>query len=166
MHKRLAIAFALLAGCGGPDRPPPPPLSFEGLPVSGSLDDALKAGFTACLSDNVEMRCRRNNVTFLGHGPFNAALDLNGGDGGGGFDQLVLWHDRDQNVAVQIGTLLERQGWRSCFTGEGMKGDQAIYTRQGAQVRFSMDISYWGKRRLRVIPMWNQREPQCSSADR
>jgi hypothetical protein len=24
-----------------------------------------------------------------------------------------------------------------------------------------MDLSYWGKRRLRVIPEWNKREPGC-----
>jgi hypothetical protein len=107
------------------------------------------------------MRCRRNGVMFLGHGPFNAALDLNGGNGGGGFDQLTLWHDRDQNAAIPLVTALERQGWRECFTGEGHKGDQAIYTRPGLPVRISMDLSYWGKRRIRVIPEWNVRERRC-----
>lgn len=24
-----------------------------------------------------------------------------------------------------------------------------------------MDLSYWGKRRLRLIPTWNNREPGC-----
>jgi hypothetical protein len=150
-----------LAGCGGPDRPPPPPLSFEELPVSGSLKDALSAGFTSCREDTTEMRCRRGGVMFLGFGPFNAALDLNGSNGGGGFDQLILWHDRDQSAAIPIGAALERQGWRSCFTGEGDRGDQAIYTHPRARVRISMDLSYWGKRRLRVIPNWNKREPGC-----
>ena len=107
------------------------------------------------------MRCRRAGVMFLGFGPFNAALDLNGSNGGGGFDQLILWHDRDQNAAIPIGSALERQGWRSCFTGEGHRGDQAIYMRPDAPVRISMDLSYWGKRRLRVIPEWNNREPRC-----
>jgi hypothetical protein len=98
---------------------------------------------------------------FLGFGPFNAALDLNGYDGGGGFDQLILWHDRDQNALIPVGAALERQGWRACFTGEGYKGDQAIYTHPEARVRMSMDLSYWGKRRLRVLPDWNKREPRC-----
>jgi hypothetical protein len=161
MHRVPVIALALLAGCGGPDRPPPPALSFAGLPVSGSLQDALKAGFDRCREDTTEMRCRRNGVMFLGFGPFNAALDLNGSNGGGGFDQLTLWHDRDQNAFLAIGTALERHGWRSCFTGENDRGDQAIYTHPGARVRISMDLSYWGKRRLRVIPQWNNREPRC-----
>ena len=161
MRNGLPMALALLAGCGGPDHPPPPPLSFEGLPVSGSREDAEKAGFTWCVADTTEMRCRKNGVTFLGHGPLNAAVDLNGRNGGGGFDQLTLWHDRDQNAVVLIGTLLERRGWRSCFTGEDRKGDQAIYTHERAPVRVSMDISYWGKRRLRLIPTWNNREPRC-----
>ncbi len=161
MRSEVAIGFALLVGCGGPDHPPPPPLSFDGLPVSGSLDDALKAGFTRCREDTTEMRCRRNGVMFLGSGPFNAALDLNGSNGGGGFDQLTLWHDRDQNAFLAIGTALERQGWRSCFTGQDDRGDQAIYTHQSAPVRISMDLSYWGKRRLRIIPDWNNREPRC-----
>lgn len=158
---RLATLLGLLAGCGGPDRPPPPPLWFEGLPVSGSLEDAHKAGFTRCWADTTEMRCRRGGVMFLGFGPFSAALDLNGNNGGGGFDQLTLWHDRDQNVAIPAGNALERGGWRVCFTGEGSRGDQAIYTRANSPVRISMDLSYWGKRRLRVIPEWNERELRC-----
>ncbi|HEX8442206.1 MAG TPA: hypothetical protein VF631_01015 [Allosphingosinicella sp.] len=157
----LLATVALLAGCGGPDRPPPPPLSFDGLPVSGSLSYALKSRFTRCLEDTTEMRCRRDGVMFLGFGPFNAALDLNGSNGGGGFDQLTLWHDRDQNAFLPIVAALERQGWRSCFTGEDDRGDQAIYTHARARARISMDLSYWGKRRLRVIPEWNNREPRC-----
>jgi hypothetical protein len=161
MLKRVAVTLALLGGCGGPDHPPPPPLTFEGLPVSGSLEDALKAGFTRCRKSWTKMRCRKNGVMLLGHGPFGAAVDLNGGNGGGGFDQLTLWHDLDQGAAIAIGTLLERNGWRSCYTGEGRKGDQAIYTHRDAQVRLSMDLSYWGKRRLRIIPQWNKRERSC-----
>jgi hypothetical protein len=155
------LALGLLHGCGGPDHPPPAGSSFEGLPVSGSLDDALKAGFTRCREDTTEMRCRRDGVRFFGFGPFNAALDLNGSNGGGGFDQLTLWHDRDQNALIAVGSFLERQGWRTCFTGEETRGDQAIYTRRGEPVRISMDLSYWGKRRLRVLPEWNNREPRC-----
>jgi hypothetical protein len=157
----LALALALLNGCGGPDHPPPPASFFGGLPVSGSLEDARRSGFTACRAETTEMRCRRGGVMFLGFGPFNAALDLNGSNGGGGFDQLTLWHDRDQDALFAVGTALERQGWRACFTGQGHRGDQALYTHPGARVRLSMDLSYWGKRRLRVIPEWNRREPGC-----
>jgi hypothetical protein len=146
------VAVALLAGCRGPDHPPPPPNFFDGLPVSGSLDDALQAGFTRCRSEWTEMRCRRDSVMLLGQGPFNAAVDLDGGNGGGGFAQLTLWHDRDQSAVISVGALLERHGWRTCYTGAGRRGNQAIYTREGAHVRFSMDLSYWGKRRLRIIP--------------
>ncbi len=157
----LLLIVGLLGGCGGADHPPPPALWFEGLPVSGSLEDALKADFTRCRRSWTEMRCRRSGVMLLGHGPFSAAVDLNGHDGGGGFDQLILWHDGDQGAAIAIGTLLERQGWRSCYTGEGRKGDQAIYSHPDARVRFSMDLSYWGKRRLRLLPEWNNRERRC-----
>jgi hypothetical protein len=98
---------------------------------------------------------------FLGVGPFSAALDLNGSDGGSGFDQLTLWHDRDQNALLPIVASLERQGWRSCFTGQNDRGDQAIYTHPRARASISMDLSYWGKRRLRVIPEYNNRERGC-----
>ena len=161
MGSLLLLSSALLSACGGPDHPPPPALSFDGLPVSGSLSYAQSLGLTRCLEYPAEMRCRRDGVMFLGFGPFNAAVDLNGGGGGGGFGQLTLWHDRDQAAFIPIGTTLERQGWRSCFTGEGNRGDQAIYTHQGAPVRISMDLSYWGKRRLRVIPKGNARAPRC-----
>ena len=157
----LAIPLATLAACGGPTRPPPPPLSFDGLPVSGSLDDAHRSGFTNCYRDTTEMRCRRNGVTLLGFGPFNAAVDLDGSNGGGGFDQLTLWHDRDQNAFLPLGAALRRQGWSFCFTGAGNRGDQEIWVRPNAQVRISIDLSFWGKRRLRLIPTWNNREPSC-----
>ena len=157
----LALTLGLAPGCRGPTRPPPPSLFYEGLPVAGSLADARKAGFTDCRPDNIETRCRKAGVMFLGHGPFNAALDLVGSDGAGGFDELTLWHDWDQNALFAIAATLEQQGWRTCYTGEGSKGDQAIYTRQGMPVRVSMDLSYFGKRRLRIIPGWNRREPLC-----
>lgn len=161
LRSRLPLALALLMGCRGPDHPPPPATFFDGLPVSGSLDDAIKAGFTRCRSEWTEMRCRRDSVMLLGHGPFNAAVDLNGGHGGGGFDQLILWHDRDQAAAIAIVTFLESRGWRTCYTGAGRRGNQAIYTHHAARVRFSLDLSYWGKRRLRIIPEWNNREGRC-----
>ena len=157
----VAAAAALAVGCGGPTRSPPPPLSFDGLPVSGSLADALKAGFNSCRSGTIDMRCRRDGVMLLGHGPYSAALDLDGNNGGGGFDQLILWHDRDQDALFDMEGALRKQGWRHCYTGEGSRGDQAIYTREGAPVRLSMDLSYWGKRRLRVIPEWNNHESRC-----
>lgn len=164
MRRLLAFALALLAGCGGPQRPPPPALWFEGLPVSGSLADARKAGFGRCAEDRASMRCRRDGVMFLGQGPYDAALDLVGSDGAGGFDQLTLWHGRDQGAVLAITALLQRRGWRSCFTGEEGKGDQAIYSLEGSPVKISMDISYWAKRRLRVIPAGDRREKACSPA--
>ena len=161
MRKGLALALLLLAGCGGPVRPPPPPLWFDGLPVSGSLADAMKGGFDKCREGTIEMRCRRGSVMLLGHGPYSAAVDLVGSDGAGGFNRLILWHDWDQNAVFALTAALERQGWRTCYTGQESRGDQAIYTRAGAPVRFSMDLSYWGKRRLRVIPETGTQEARC-----
>lgn len=155
-----AIAMASLAGCA-PTRPPPPPLAYQGLPVSGSLADALKAGFGDCITDTIAMRCFRTDVRLLDQGPYKAAVDLVGSDGAGGFDQLTLWNDWDQNAVVAVTALLESRGWRSCFTGEGRKGDQAVYTRKGEPVRFSMDLSYFGKRRLRILPAADETEPVC-----
>ena len=107
------------------------------------------------------MRCRRGGVLIFGFGPFNAAVDLKGSNGGGGFDQLTLWHDWDQSAFIPLVNELERRGWRSCYTGEGSRGDQGIYTHPAAPVRLSMDLSYWNKRRLRLIPHWNKREHRC-----
>jgi hypothetical protein len=134
---------------------------FDGLPASGNLADAHAAGFTACYKDTTYMRCRRNDVTIRGQGPYNAAVDLGRSDGSGGFAQLTLWHDRDQNAVHAVSETLRREGWKHCYTGEGNRGDQMIFTRDGEQVRLSMDLSYWGKRRLRVIPAWNQTEARC-----
>ena len=154
------FCVTLIAGCR--QYPPPPPaVSFDGLPVSGSLADARRAGFTRCIGDTVTMRCRRDGVMIVGQGPYNAAVDLSGDDGRGGFSQLTLWQDRDQYGVYAAVEALERDGWHSCYTGTGNWGDQAIYTRPGARVRFSMDLTYWSKRRLRVIPQWNTRERRC-----
>ncbi len=147
-------------------RPPPSSLSFGGLPVSGSLADALHAGFTTCIDFGSNMRCRRNGVMFEGQGPYDAAVDLEGGDGRGGFDQLTLWHDSDQSAVLAIKDELIRQGWNECFVngksgGNDNWGDQAIYTHKNSPVYVAMDISFWGKRRLRVIPTWNRRELRC-----
>lgn len=151
----------LLAGCG-PHRPPPARLMFGALPVSGSMADAQRAGFTDCLkTDAISLRCRRHGVMLDGAGPYEAALDLVGGDGSGGFDQLILWHDQDQEAVYTITDALEKQGWQHCNTATAEdRGDQIIYTRKGERVRISMDLSYWDKRRLRVLPAWSK-ERRC-----
>lgn len=160
-HPRPWLALLLLAGCS-PDRPPPPYVAFASLPVSGSVGDARRAGFTDCVQpDWGSMRCRRHGVMIYGAGPFEAAVDLVGHDGGGGFDQLTLWHADDQYAVYKITDVLDRTGWKNCSTGDGERGDQIIYTHAGMPVRVSMDLSYWGKRRLRLIPNWNKKEPRC-----
>ena len=60
----------------GEERRPPASLMFGDLPVSGSLADARRAGFTACIPTNADMRCRREGVFFERQGPFSAAVDL------------------------------------------------------------------------------------------
>jgi hypothetical protein len=156
------VPLVLFVACGS-QRPPPPGLVFEGLPVSGGPAVARAAGFTWCVEFSNSVRCRREGVSLGGVGPFDAAVDLRGGGGEGGFDQLILWHDTDQHAVYAIGDMLERRGWRSCYTsmGRGAWGDQKIYTHPRARVRVSMDLSYWIKRRLRVIPEWNARKPVC-----
>lgn len=139
---------------------------FGGLPVSGKLSDAQRAGFNSCVNtDAIRMRCRRHAVMLAKSGPYEAAVDLVGSDGRGGFDQVTLWHDRDNYAVYQITDALEQAGWVYCQTGEGRRGDQIIYTRKGSPVRISMDLSYWGKRRLRIIPEWNQQEPRCTPTE-
>jgi hypothetical protein len=136
---------------------------FGGLPVSGSLTDAHRGGFTACFNpDAIRVRCRRHAVMLEGQGPYEAAVDLVGRRGNGGFDELTLWHDTDQYAVYKIRDALKQRGWRYCYTGTDRRGDQVIYTRKGASVRISMDLSYWGKRRLRLIPEWNNREQRCN----
>ncbi|MFZ5793025.1 MAG: hypothetical protein ACRCS5_17270 [Sphingomonas sp.] len=157
------LAFLLLAGCGAQSsKPPPPRVTFAGLPVSGSVADGRRAGFTDCVApDWGSLRCRRHGVMIEGTGPYEAAVDLTGNDGSGGFDQVTVWHDQDQYAVYKITDVLEKQGWKNCSTGSGDRGDQIIYTRAGMPVRVSMDLSYWGKRRLRMIPAWNKKERQC-----
>ncbi|KPF78363.1 hypothetical protein IP88_04040 [alpha proteobacterium AAP81b] len=152
-----------MAGCSPEPPPPPPSLTFQGLPVSGSLKDAVRAGFGGCVEIALELRCRRDNVKFFGQGPFSAAVDLAGSDGASGFRQLTLWHDGDQNAVFAITRVLQQQGWRYCYTGEENWGDQAIYTRDDVPFFMSMDISYWGKRRLRVLPRAGDRADVCAS---
>jgi hypothetical protein len=154
---RAMLLLALLAASCQPKRPPPARLLFGGLPVSGDLGFAQAKGFKSCFNvDAMHMRCRRHDVMFLGQGPFEAAVDLLGGYGQSGFDQLTLWHDSDNEEVYKILVSLAKMDWRYCYTGDGDRGDQAIFTRQGEKFRISMDISYWAKRRLRVIPNWNK----------
>ncbi len=162
---RIATLAVLLAsaGCHQPVANPPPSVAFDGLPVSGKLIDAKRASFNDCVNlDAVHIRCRRHGVMVGDAGPYEAAVDLAGSDGEGGFDQLTLWHDSDNNAVFKLTQALEASGWARCLTGNGRTGDQAIYMRKGAPVRISMDISYWSKRRVRLIPEWNQREGHCT----
>ena len=144
---------------------PPSKLTFGGLPISGSLADARGMGFNDCFQLNViEMRCRRHNVTFLGRGPYEAAIDVAGGDGRGGFRQVMLWHDSDQYAVYAIGNELEKLGWQYCSTYNIDRADQAIYMRKGARFRVSMDLSYYDKRRVRLLPAWNARSGAAGCA--
>lgn len=148
------------AGCT-PHRTPPPNLTFDGLPVSGTLAFAQKAGFTNCFGDPVSMRCRRPGIMFQGQGPYEAAVDLVGSDGNGGFDHLVLWSEDDQMAVQDVGNVLEREGWTVCLTGNDNAGDQEIYTRPDRRLTVSIDISYWAMRRLRLFPQWQKPKPAC-----
>ncbi len=156
----LLISVLLCAGCA-PDPPPPPPARFGGLPVSGSLGTALNSGFTACVNvDAISLRCRRHGVKLLGQGPFEAALDLRGSKGQSGFSNLTLWHDEDQRALYQVLPPLMKGGWRFCYTGTERAGDQAVFTHPDRPFSVYMDISYWGKRRIRVFP--NSGAPRLS----
>lgn len=150
----LLLVAVLFAGCT-PNRTPPPVLLFDGLPVSGDLQSAQSRGFRNCFNlDAINVRCRRHGAFVFGHGPYEAAVDLRGSKGQSGFDHLTLWHDQDQRAVYDILVSLHRAGWRSCHTGSSHAGDQAIFTHPGAAVRISVDISFYGNRRLRVFPTW------------
>ncbi|WP_243455770.1 hypothetical protein [Sphingosinicella sp. BN140058] len=151
--------FAAATSCGEYE-PPPPHLAFGDLPVSGSLSDARYAGFGGCIEDTTSLRCFRRGVTFEGKGPFNAAVDLGGSAGSKGFAQVTLWHDRDQDAFLAVSESLKKTGWKECFTGNDRKGDQAVYSRQGERVKILMDLSYFGKRRLRIAPA-SSAEARC-----
>ncbi len=158
---KLSISLCLaLAACGpAPQRSPPPHITFESLPVSGSLADARRAGFTDCIErSSRSMRCSRQRVMLEEAGPYEAAVDLVGNDGSGGFDEVTLWHDEDQSTLFDITGALDANGWRHCSTGTDEKGDQVIYPHPLKNVMTSVDISYYGKRRLRIIPKWNRRQ--------
>jgi len=151
--------FLILAACT-PAAPPPPNRAFDGLPFSGSRAFAERLGFTPCFTTSNALRCRRDGVRLFGAGPYEAAVDLKGG-GASGFSQLTLWHDTDQNAVFRISDSLKASGWKRCNTGQEDRGDQEIWTRSGARVRFSMDLSYWGKRRLRLLPELGQPTGKC-----
>jgi hypothetical protein len=148
------IATILWAG-SEPARTPPPSLAFAGLPVSGTVADARTAGFSRCVRiDAFRLRCRRTPVMLFGEGPYEAAVDLIGSEGRGGFDRLTLWKEGDQYAVYRLVEALQRQGWMHCETGDERWGDQDIYTHKDAPVRVSMDLSYYGKRRVRFLPLW------------
>jgi hypothetical protein len=161
----VIATMLLLVGCG-PAPPPPPALLFEGLPVSGSNVTATRACFNRCIDFGGSVRCRRDAVSLGGAGPYNAAVDLRGGDGREGFDHLTLWHDRDQYAVYGVSEMLTRRGWRSCYTSidGGQSGDQMIFSRPGALVSITMDLSYWMKRRVRVFPAWSRARPTCAKS--
>ena len=161
-----ALAVLLLAGCE-PHYTAPGRTAYDGLPVSGSLAFANGKGFTECFNYTaIDVRCRRHNVMLLGQGPYEAAVDLVGGYGQGGFNQLTIWSEGSQEEVYKVTDVLEQQGWRQCMTGTDERGDQLVYTRPGSPVWIAMDLSYWAKRRLRVIPAWNRRELQCKPGDK
>ncbi|RYD51259.1 MAG: hypothetical protein EOP60_10840 [Sphingomonadales bacterium] len=161
-----AIGIAALVLLAGTESVPPPPklMSFWSIPVQGSMADAMDAGFAHCTeTTRNRLRCRKQGVMLAGLGPYTAAVDVLGA-GRGGFYQLTLWDERDQDSIQAVGTLLKAQGWSLCRTGPNENaGDQEIYTRAGYPVRFSIDISYWGKRRLRILPELNQPMGHCWS---
>ncbi len=152
------LVLGLFAGCG-PAPPPPPNRAFAGLPVTGTRAFAEHLGFTPCFDTSDALRCRKQEVMLFGTGPYRGAVDLR--DGESGFHQLTLWHDRDQSALFAVSDRLEEAGWQVCRTGQEDRGDQAIWTRPGARIRLSMDISYWGKRRLRLVPEQGQPTGHC-----
>ena len=74
-HPAPWLMLMTLSSCGE-ERRPPASFMVGDLPVSGSLADARRAGFTACIPTNADMRCRREGVFFERQGPFSAAVDL------------------------------------------------------------------------------------------
>lgn len=153
------IATLLLVGCQ-PRKPPPPDLTFRQLPVSGDRDNAVRAGFDRCIYvDAVSVRCRKSGVMLFDAGPYQAAVDLLGKDGRSGFDHLTLWHDTDQRALYDAIRAAVKSGWDLCYTGTDRAGDQAIFSRTGEPVRLYLDISYWGKRRIRIYPAASAPKP-------
>ena len=158
----VVLMAAILVAGREPAYTPPSSLAFAGLPVSGTAEDARRAGFIKCVKiDAFRARCRREPVLVLGEGPYEAAVDLIGSKGQGGFDHLTLWKNGGQEEIYKLVEALQRQGWRHCETGNERWGDQDIYTRPGVPVRAWMDLSYYGKRRVRIMPLWKDTERSC-----
>lgn len=154
----------LLAACGGgATRTPPPSLTYQELPIAGTLADAQRAGFLTCYEDTTFMRCRRNGITLSGEGPYNAAVDLNGNDGAGGFDHLVVWSDRSQSALLAAGAALSREGWTTCRNGGEGAGREVVYSKPGVPVLIVVDLSYWSKRRARIFPAASTAAPHCDA---
>ncbi len=160
MRQGWIIAACVLATGCGPEPAPPRNVAFEGLPVTGSRAFAERLGFTPCFETSNALRCRKEGVTLFGEGPYRGAVDLAGG-GAQGFSQVTLWHDTDQYAVNRVDDRLKARGWRLCRTGQEDRGDQEVWTKPGAPVRISIDISYWGKRRLRVLPEQGQPTGHC-----
>ncbi len=154
------LACALLTACAPPALPPPPNRSFDGLPVTGSRHFAETMGFTRCLDTSNALRCRRGGVMLFGAGPYSAAVDIDR-NGRSGFHQVTLWHDTNQNAVHAVSDALGERGWHLCRTGSEARGDQEIWTRPGSRVRIMMDLSYWGKRRVRILPEQGQPTGRC-----
>ncbi len=156
------LGLTLLAGCERtPDVPPPANLSFEGLPVTGDLVFARSAGFTRCMELGRNLRCRREGIAFGGSGPYHGAVDAVGDEGRSGFHEVSLWSETDQSSLSRVGNQMVAQGWDQCRTGQEDRGDQRILTKAGSPVRMSIDITYWGKRRLRILPERGQPTGHC-----
>jgi hypothetical protein len=151
----VILILSLIAWIGREhNQPPPPTLWFVGLPVSGNLANALRAGFDDCPEmDAVNIRCRRHGVMIYGNGPYEAAVDLRGSKGQSGFDHLTVWNVRDQSALYKVVASLHERGWTSCHTEFSLGGGQAIFTHRASPVFVSMDLNYYGKRRLRVFPI-------------
>ncbi len=161
LRSALMMAFASLSSCeSAPVAPPPPNIAFDGLPVTGTRAFAEGLGFSPCADTGSALRCRRVGVMLLGTGPYEGAVDVARRQEAG-FRQLTLWHDTDQSAIFKATEALGTQGWQRCRTGSEDRGDQEIWTKPGAPVRFSMDLSYWGKRRLRVLPEAGQPIGKC-----
>jgi hypothetical protein len=113
------------------------------------------------------LRCQRSGVLLWGRGPYRAAVDMDGSEGQSGFDHLTLWSDDDQDAIYRLVAVLKRTGWTYCYTGPEEAGDQAIFTRPGTPVRVSIDISYYGKRRARLLPATNRQglDQRCTPDD-
>src|SRR3954462_7609272 len=160
---RLLIVILILSVIAwiGRERnhPPPPAQWFAGLPVSGNLANALRAGFDDCPQmDAVNIRCRRHGIMIYRNGPYEAAVDLHGSKGQSGFDHLTVWNVRDQSALYKVLGSLHDRGWTSCHTEFSLGGGQAIFKHRASPVFFSMDLNYYGKRRLRIFPVWHSLE--------